>query len=159
MNREEAIKLCRLAKAASPAQAVDEYTPDLWFEVLKFDRFVDAHQALIELAGESEWIHVSHVKKRIRKIRKARLEAFGVFPDPPSGCDEPEAYQQWYIATRRAIADGDMVERPALPAGKQKPKELDFTKVFRSVDDVMDAEVVEDEPDAALVAARKAVRA
>ncbi|MCW2785219.1 MAG: hypothetical protein JWP74_1736 [Marmoricola sp.] len=136
MNQAESLKIVRLAKAASPAQAVDEYTPDLWHEVLKPFRFVDAHQALIELAGDTEWIHVSHVKARIKRIRGARLDAFGQLPEPPPGAEDPAVYPRWVAETRRRIGDGTLTERPALPAGTEKPRELDFTSVFRSVDDV-----------------------
>lgn len=133
MNREDAIKLCRLAKAASPAQAVDEYTPDLWFAVLGKYRFADAYEALIELAGDQEWVHVSHVRARIKRIRRDRVDAFGVLPDPPSECFEPADYRKWYADTVRAIADGEAVERPALPEPGEKP-DIDFANVLPSVD-------------------------
>jgi hypothetical protein len=114
MNPEQAISLCKLASAASPAQRVDEYTPDLWVMVLEPYRFEDARIALRELAAESEWIHVSHVVKRIRKIRSKRVNDFGMLPDPPAGLEATE-YHAWYTDTVRRIADGEVVQRPALP--------------------------------------------
>lgn len=134
MNEAEALQICRLAKAASPAQSVDEYTPDLWALVLEPHRFIDARQALVELAASQEWIHVSHIVKQIKLVRRNRVLAFGALPDPPSDIEaDPERYSHWLRATTRAIADGTMTERPALPAGKQRP--VDFTRVFKSVGD------------------------
>jgi len=135
VNQQEALTICRLARAASPAQAVDEYTPDLWFEVLRGFPYADARQAVIELAGEQEWLHVSHVRTRIKRIRGARISEFGPLPEPPAECFEPEAYRRWKRETVRAIADGAMTERPALMAGVPKPSGVDFDAVFRSVDD------------------------
>lgn len=113
MNADEALKLCRLAKAASPAQAVDEYTPELWALALQRERFVDAQQALIDLAREQEWIHVSHIVKRVRKIRSDRVAAFGAMPDPPSGLSDAEEWE-WMKALAKRIADGEEVPRPAI---------------------------------------------
>lgn len=119
MNAAEALKICRLAKALSPAQAVDEYTPDAWALVLRNTRYVDAEQALVELGGEREWIHVSHIKGRVKGIRDARSRAFGTPPDPPHEIGgDPEAYHHWYVQTMRAVRDGDLTrenyQAPAL---------------------------------------------
>lgn len=117
MNRDEALKICRLAKAASPAQAVDEYTPDLWVLALQRDLYADAEQAVMELVREQEWMHLSHITKRMARIRMRRLEAFGVEPDPPASLDPSDtaAYHAWILSTRRAIADGKLTP-PDVPA-------------------------------------------
>lgn len=128
MNEQEALQICRLAHAASPAQKVDDYTPELWAMVLVNIRFTDARDALIELAAEQEWIHVSHIVKRVKLIRKRRLDAYGQLPEPPRECFDPAAYKAWLRQTTRAIADGELVERPpmltATPEHKRKLLEL-----------------------------------
>ena len=93
MNAEEALKLCRLAKALSPAQAVDEYTPEAWQMVLAKYRFADAQQALTELAGQQEWVHVSHIVQRIKQIRAKRLAEHPPVEPQPGLSDED--YATW----------------------------------------------------------------
>lgn len=124
MNPEETLRICRLAKAASPAQAIDEYSPELWALVLKPFRYVDAEQALTELAGDQEWIHVSHIKKRIKRIRGERLIAYGVLPDPPLEIEgDPAAYSKWHHDLVRSIADGTTVAAPASIAAATKRRD------------------------------------
>lgn len=114
MNTEETLKVCRLAKALSPAQAVDEYQPEAWHLVLRHWRYADATTALEQLGGEQEWIHVSHIVRRIRKMRRDRVLEFGTLPDPPTSLDpaDTEAYSRWLRTTTQAIADGTY-EAPA----------------------------------------------
>lgn len=114
MSPEEALKLCRLAKAASPAQAVDDYTPELWALSLTRERFVDAQQAVVELSREQEWIHLSHIVKRVKRIRDERVRAV-TMPTPPDGLT-PAEYSDWFRDTIRRIADGEPIEQHALAA-------------------------------------------
>jgi hypothetical protein len=120
MSPAEAINICRLAKTISPAQAVDEYTPEAWALVLRNIRYVDAEEALAQLGGEQEWIHVSHIVKRVKAIRNNRIMKFGPF-EVPDGLS-PVEYARFIETAHRAIADGDpapvaptkpMVGRPA----------------------------------------------
>ena len=115
MNPAESLNLCRLAKALSPAQAVDDYTPEAWAMVLEDVRYVDAVEALKLLGREQEWIHVSHIVQRVKRIRSERIRDFGPLPEPPSGMDDAD-YSSWLRDLLRRIADGEHVERPALPA-------------------------------------------
>lgn len=116
MNAAESLRICRLAKALSPAQAVDEYTPDAWAIVLASVRYIDAEQALMELGGEQEWIHVSHIKKRVKRIRDQRSTAFGTPTDPPPEASaDPEVYHRWYAETVRAVRDGDLTRENYRP--------------------------------------------
>lgn len=114
MNETEALTLCRLAKSASPAQAMDEYTPQLWHEVLKDYRFEDCKTALIELAGEQEWLHVSHVVARVKKIRRARILAHGPIEFPAALSNDPDAEARWHKQAIERIADGLHLEPLAI---------------------------------------------
>jgi hypothetical protein len=117
MTPEESLRILRLAKALSPAQAVDEFTPEAWTLVLRDVRYADAEQALIELGGEQEWIHVSHIRRRVKRIRDGRVRAFGALPEPPREvAGDDAAYSDWLRDVTRRIADGEPVEVPALPA-------------------------------------------
>lgn len=117
MTPDESLRILRLAKALSPAQAIDEYTPEAWAMVLRNVRYVDAEQALIELGGEQEWIHVSHIRARVKRIRAARLMAFGPLPNPPEELvGDTAAYTAWLVDVRTRVMDGEDVEVSALPA-------------------------------------------
>ena len=120
MSPDEALRLCRIAKSVSPAQAVDEYTPEAWALILRNVRFVDAQEALAQLGGEQEWIHVSHIVKRVKAMRSDRIKKFGPFEVPDNLT--PEEYARFIETTHRRIADGlpvdvqptkPMVERPS----------------------------------------------
>lgn len=135
MTPDEALRLCRLAKAASPAQAVDEYTPDLWALVLQPWRLVDAEQALAELASEQEWIHVSHVVARVKRMCSDRVKRYFANVSPPSGLSDAE-YSEWQRRTIQGIADGDLTpEAPAQVEGRRDViRELGQAK---SIDDAL----------------------
>jgi hypothetical protein len=127
VSPDEALRICRLAKALSPAQAVDEYTPEAWALVLRDVRYSDAEAALVELGGEREWIHVSHIKARVRRIRDERMRTFGTIPDPPDEvCADAERYHHWYADTVRAIRDGSVTRDtwtpPAIAAPTREQK-------------------------------------
>lgn len=115
MNAQEAAQLCMLAKTLSPAQAVEEYTPQAWALVMRHIRYEDAKDALAQLGGEQEWIHVSHIVKRVKRMRAKRVADFGPIPDPPADLDPDDraAYIRWLDATTEAIADGTW--KPATP--------------------------------------------
>lgn len=119
MTPDEALRLCRIAKSVSPAQAVDDYTPDAWALILRDVRLDDAEDALRQLGGEQEWIHVSHIVKRVKRIRSARVDKYLANVPVPSGLDAAE-YDRWYRATVKSIADGDYEPEP--PAALDGPK-------------------------------------
>ena len=96
---------------AGSYQAVDEYTPDLWAMVLEPVRFADARDAVVQLAAEQEWIHVSHIVKRVKLIRHERIRAFGTYPEPPAELSDAE-YVEWHRRTTRAIGDGTLQPTP-----------------------------------------------
>lgn len=123
MNAEEALQLCRLAKTISPAQAVDEYTPAAWALILEDVRYVDARQALKQLGGEQEWIHVSHIVKRVKKLRGERVTKYAANVSPPSGLSDAE-YAAWHRRTIESIADGDLEPEPQVPAGVTRKRDV-----------------------------------
>jgi hypothetical protein len=111
MTPDESLNICRLAKALSPAQAMDEYTPEAWAVVLRDVSFKDAETALEQLGGEQEWIHVSHIVKRVKRIRDDRVKKHFANVQPPSGLSDAE-YSDWYARTVKAIANGDYEPEP-----------------------------------------------
>lgn len=114
--------LCRLAKTLYPSMPLDEYTPQGWALALDRERFEDAKEALRQLSREQQWLHVSDVVARVKKIRQDRVLAYGPLPDPPSGMSDEE-YARWYAENIRAIADGTAT-REATPQLKGPTRDV-----------------------------------
>lgn len=136
MSPEEAFRLCRMVKALCPAQSIDELSPDGWALVLRDDRYTDAEQALAQLAREQEFIHVSHIVGRMKRIRRDRVLAFGTLPDPPSDLDpnDTDAYSRWLVATTRAIADGTL-EPPQAVKGPKRDVIRELGQIGKEIPD------------------------
>ena len=115
MNAEEAIKLCRFAKAACPQQAIDEHTPEAWFLLLGDLRFVDAKDGLVKVTRTQPFVSPAEIRAEVKRIRAKRLTEYGPLPDPPADLDDRD-FPAWLREIRRRIADGEPVTRPALPA-------------------------------------------
>ena len=142
MIQTEVVKLCRLVKALCPSQVFDEWTPEAWGMILNGYRYEDAQAAVAVIAGtplelgKSRYIEAAHIIGVIHRIRRGRLEALPVVTPPP-GLDM-RSYQDWYLRTRRAIADGTYTEpadeptadpeRIAAIVADAKPKALDAEK-------------------------------
>lgn len=114
MNATEAAALCRFAKAACPQQAIDEATPDAWALLLDDIRFVDAKTALVNVTRARPFVSPAEIRAEVTRIRGQRLTDFGPLPDPPAELSDAD-YPAWLREMRRRIADGEPVERPALP--------------------------------------------
>lgn len=136
MNEEEAVLLARYVRAICPQQKFDEYTADVWGDILTDHDFNDCKQAAITLGRKQPFIAPSEIIAEVRRDRETRLKDFEYQPDP----DETPAQ---YLANRRAqlaaVAAGHRpaalppaprADRPALevshvgqlPSTQPKPK-------------------------------------
>lgn len=111
MNELEAVALARYVRAICPQQKFDEYTADVWYDLLG-DYDLDAcKQAAVALGRKQPFIAPSEIIAEVSRSRTERLNDFQYEPDP----DETP---QQYLANRRAqiaaVAAGHRV--PALPA-------------------------------------------
>lgn len=106
MNHTEAAKLCAYVKQMCPQQAIDEYTPDVWYDLLSDLRFVDAFEAA-KLCGRKQlFVAPSEIRVEVRRMREKRIATFGHFDMPPN---LPEGEYREQLATmRRRIADGEV---------------------------------------------------
>lgn len=121
MTPQEALVLCRYAKAACPQQAFDEYTPDAWADLLADLPFNDAQTALKAVVKRQPFVSPSEIREGVQQIRKERRAAYGPI-SPPDDLDpnDHRAYVRWLTETNRAIDDGELVRtgpRPELPRG------------------------------------------
>src|SRR5690349_11552302 len=79
MTAAEAVMLCRFAKACCPQQAIDEYTPDAWHELLSDLRFEDCKAAVVDVVKEQPFVSPAEIRSRIAKVRANRHLEFGPF--------------------------------------------------------------------------------
>lgn len=111
MIEEEAVLLARYVRAICPQQKFDEYTADVWFDLLQDHELDECKQAAVTLGRTQPFIAPSEIIAEVRRHRETRLRDFEYLPDP----DETPTQ---YLANRRrqiaAVAAGHRA--PALPA-------------------------------------------
>jgi hypothetical protein len=108
MTAAEAVMLCRFAKACCPQQAIDEYTPDAWHELLSDLRFEDCKAAVVDVVRDQPFVSPAEIRARIAKVRANRRIEFGPFTPPPELGDDPAAESQWVREMTRRICDGEL---------------------------------------------------
>lgn len=129
MTPSEATTLARLARAACPQQHFDEYTPDMWFDLLSDLNFEDCRQALARAAREKPFVAPAEIRAHVRKLRAERL-ANADLAIPPIDPDLPgETYQKRYRAHLAAIADG-RAPAGAITAGGKRPPRPDISQAL-----------------------------
>src|SRR5690348_3542330 len=75
MTLEEVVKLCRYVKGACPNQAFDEYTPEVWAEIIPdWLTLDDARQAVILLKRKQTYVDVSEIIRQAGVTAYPRLE-------------------------------------------------------------------------------------
>ena len=107
MNATQALVLTRLVRGACPSQKFDEYTPDVWFEMLADLQFDDARQAVIELGKRQTFISPAEIRARIQSVRDTRIR--DAFVDVPAADADPDDVGLWLASVRAVnarIADG-----------------------------------------------------
>lgn len=119
MTPTESLALCRLAKAACPQQAVDEFTPDAWHLLLEDLRFEDAKLALIEVCKRQPFVAPAEIRAEVSRIRKQRLLDHPLPPVPAGFTDAEEL--SWRRQMQDRIADGEVFPIPELPAATTPP--------------------------------------
>jgi hypothetical protein len=98
--------LTRYAKACFPQQAMDEYTPDAWFDVLGDLTLADCRRAVAEVSRHKPFIAPCEIREEVRRIRDERLRRTEIPAPPPELLDNPAAYSAALRVAATAIADG-----------------------------------------------------
>jgi hypothetical protein len=132
-----------LAKAACPQQQFDQYTPDMWHELLGDLRFEDAQDALVSVVKAQPFVSPAEIRDQVKKVRRQRLLDFGYVVPPAELASNPEAEGRWIYETNQAIADGrlkkgDKPERPQELLARVMP---DWDKVLPSPEPVRRAQI------------------
>lgn len=76
MTAAEAVLLCRFAKACCPQQAIDQYTPDAWHELLRDLTFDDCKAAIVDIVKTQPFVAPAEIRDRVRKLSLEREYAF-----------------------------------------------------------------------------------
>lgn len=85
MTREEAIGLCRYVHAATPAQRLDEYTPQAWADILADEpapagsvpqprTFDECRRAVVAIKRRQPFVDCSDIVAEVRAARAAAAE-------------------------------------------------------------------------------------
>lgn len=119
MNATEAAILCRYVKAACPQQAIDEYTPAAWGDLLADIRLEDAKVAVRAVVSRQPFIAPAEIRDEVKRIRAKRIADHPILTPPPGTEAEQRA---WLGEAKRRIGDGGMVDSDA--AYELKPRDL-----------------------------------
>jgi len=117
-----------MIRALCPTQPLDAYTPDAWAIVMADIRYDDAQQAITTLyrdrGNDQEFggrrIEADDIIREVRRIRERRLAEHPPI-EPPDTVRSDAEYRQWLRTTRQAIADGNVIQQPALPRRDMTP--------------------------------------
>lgn len=124
MTPTETVMLTRYVAACCPQQAIDDYTPDAWYDLLGDLDAADCRQAAATVARRQPFVSPAEIRAEVRRVRNDRL-AREIVPAPPPGLtDEPGRYRAALYARVRQIADGKQVPAAlAAPAREDGPPE------------------------------------
>ena len=122
MTPSETVLLARYVKACCPQQAIDDYTPDAWHDLIGDLPAADCREAAAAVARRQPFVSPAEIRTEVRRIRTDRL-AREIVPAPPHELtDEPGRYQAWTQARVRQIADGfKLPSAIAAPVGETAP--------------------------------------
>ena len=73
MNRQEAVALTRYVKACCPQQAIDEYTPNAWHDLLGDLDLAVCRQAAARVARRQPFVAPAEIRAEVRSERQQRL--------------------------------------------------------------------------------------
>lgn len=105
MTPREAVLLTRYVKACCPQQAMDEFTPDAWFDLLGDLSMTDCKEAVQSVAMRQPFAAPAEIRAEVRNIRAERLKnSDQVIPDADP--DDRRAYIAALRSNYRDLADG-----------------------------------------------------
>lgn len=107
--------LVRYVRAACPQQAMDEYTPDVWFDIIGDLDFAAAREAVVAIKREKPFVDPSDILTRVKRVQRD-LEDRGRIRellDPETYRREVEQAGADLVKKLKAIGAGTEFEPPA----------------------------------------------
>lgn len=100
MTPTETVKLCRMVKAICPAQAIDEYTPDTWHDLLGDLDLGVALAAVKELGQTHRFIAPADINAEVDRRRREILNSLTTSEEPEwlaalEGDEHTRGFLQW----------------------------------------------------------------
>lgn len=111
MNAQEAALLCRYVRACCPQQAIDEYTPTAWADLLGDVRLEDAKEAVRRVVGRQPFVAPAEIRAEVRRIRAKRIDDHPPLIPPP-GLDDAQE-RRWLREARWRIGNGEHIDSDA----------------------------------------------
>jgi hypothetical protein len=108
VNHQEAVVLTRIVAAACPQQAIDDYTPDAWHDLLEDLSFEDCRAALIAMGKRQPFVAPAEIRAEVKRLREDRIARAFIPAPPPELADDPAAYREALAANVQAAADGQV---------------------------------------------------
>lgn len=107
MNHAEIVILARYVAALCPAQRIDEYTADAWYDAIGDLGFADAKAAAARVAAARPWTSPADIREQVRAVRSERI-AMAPPMDVPAGFDPDDtaAYRRLVVDYWRRAAAG-----------------------------------------------------
>lgn len=138
MTHEEAVILCRYVLACCPQQAIDEYTPDAWHDLLGDLSLADCRDAAAGVARRQPFVAPAEIRAEVRRIRNARIPDRAGLPAPggPDLADDPKAWTRAMRAINQRLGDGQPPPFQEIEDGRAEATEAaearDYQKLRQS---------------------------
>jgi hypothetical protein len=107
MTPIESLRLTRIVIAACPQQKMDEFTPDIWHEMLADLQFEDCRAAVVAVGRRQPFISPSEIRKEVQSIRDDRIRRAHI--TVPAADADPDDIRLWLESVRaenKRIAEG-----------------------------------------------------
>lgn len=133
MNHQETVALARYVKACCPAQAIDEYTPDTWHDLLGDLDLEACRQAAARVARRQPFVAPAEIRAEVRAERERRLAACRSDQLLPDGevASDVRAYLRQLRERITAVADGQ--RPPEVVVSASPGRELPASPVIQPV--------------------------
>lgn len=125
MTPQETLLLVRYVRACCPQQAIDEFTPDAWHDLLGDLQLADCRAAVAGVAKRQPFVAPAEIREEVRRIRDERLRLTEIPPPPREIADDPGAYCAALRAAELAIADGRDPQQAMAAVARQVRRELE----------------------------------
>ena len=123
MSPAESEQILRFAVSCWPTLKLDDQTPAIWAKSLEPITLELAKAAILELATEREFIHISVIVQRSKSLYARISERFYLEP-PAELADDPAAYIAW-LKTERARLVNEQLAALREPVGVGSSKAIE----------------------------------